>query len=56
MVCNKIEFLVKDKPVFNFKTNKTETMRFLQLNQINKYNYDTGNVDISDQLQALKNG
>ena len=48
MVSNNIEWIVKEKPVFNVRTNKTEAMRFLQLNKINKYNYDMGKVDITD--------
>ena len=53
MVSDKIEWIVKEKPVFNVETNIVETMRFLQLNQINRYNYDMGNVDIADQLRAF---
>ena len=45
-----IEWIVNENPVFNVKTNKIETMSFLHLNQINKYNYDMGNVDITYQL------
>ena len=42
---------MKEKAVFNVKMRKTETMRFLHLNQIDTYNYGIGNVDIADQLR-----
>ena len=53
MVSDKIEWVVKSKPVFNVKTNETEDLQFLQLNQINKYNNEMGGVDIADQLRGV---
>ena len=64
LVTPKVEWMVKEKAVFNVDTGRTETMRFLRLNRIDTYNYEMGNVDIADQLQlngwisgcAIKNG
>ena len=53
MVSDKIEWVVKEKPVYNVNTGRTEQLRFLRLNQIDIYNFDMGNVDIADQLRAF---
>ena len=53
MVSEKIEWVVKSKPVFNVETNETEDLRFLRLNQIHKYNKEMGGVDIADQLRGV---
>ena len=53
MVSDKIEWVVKSKPVFNVKTNETKDLQFLRLNQINKYNNEMGGVDIADQLRGV---
>ena len=34
-------------------TNEVETLKFLRLNQINKYNLEMGGVDIADQLRGV---
>ena len=53
MVSEKIEWVVKSKPVFNVEKNETEDLRFLRLNQIHKYNKEMGGVDIADQLRGV---
>ena len=53
MVSQSIEWIVKEKSVFNVDTNEVETLKFLRLNQINKYNLEMGGVDIADQLRGV---
>lgn len=48
MVSDKVEWVVKEKPVYNVDSGRVEQLRFLRLNQIDTYNYDMGNVDIAD--------
>jgi len=50
MVSPKVEWMVKEKVVFNVDTGRIDTMQFLCLNQIDAYNYEMGNVDIVDQM------
>ena len=39
--------------VYNVDTNEVESMKFLRLNQINKYNNEMGSVDVADQLRGV---
>ena len=39
--------------MYNVETKGKEIMRFLQLNQIDMYNYCMGSVDIADQLRVF---
>ena len=41
------------KMVYNVETHQKEPLQFLQLNQIDMYNHDMGNIDIADQLRVL---
>jgi len=43
----------REKNVYNVDTDEIETMEFLRLNQINKYNMEMGGVDIADQLRGV---
>ena len=53
MVSPSIEWIVKEKNVYNVDTDEIESMEFLRLNQINKYNMEMGGVDIADQLRGV---
>ena len=39
--------------MYNVEINRKKIMRFLQLNQIDMYNYGMGSVDIADQLRVF---
>ena len=39
--------------VYNFETGKLEALKFLRLNQINKYNNGMGDVDVAGQLRGV---
>ena len=52
MASPKIEWVAKTKLVYNVDTGKKEQLRFLRLNQINRYNNSMGEVDIADQLRG----
>ena len=53
MVSPKVEWVVKEKMVYNVETHRKEPLRFLQLNQIDTYNHGMGDVDIADQLRVF---
>ena len=53
MITDTIKWIVKERPVYNVDTKQVELMQFLQLNQIDAYNFGTENVDITDQLRGL---
>jgi hypothetical protein len=46
-----IEWVVKERMVFNIDTQQMEGIKFLHLNVNDDYNNGMGNVDASDQLQ-----
>lgn len=52
MACQKIEWIVKEKLVYNVDSGCSETLQFLRLNQIDNYNAEMGNVDLADQLRG----
>jgi hypothetical protein len=52
MVSVKLEWVVVGKKVYNVDTQKTEYIRFLRLNVIDKYNHTIGHVDVADQLRG----
>ena len=52
MCSPKVEWIVKEKPVYNVDTQRTEMMRFLRLNQIDTYNHGMNDVDAADQLRG----
>jgi hypothetical protein len=52
MVSDSIEWVVKEKNVYNIDTDEVEALKFLRLNYINKYNQEMGGVDIADQLRG----
>ena len=53
MITEKVEWIKKEKDVYNIETQQTEKMEFLRLNQIDTYNYGMGGVDIADQLRVF---
>ena len=44
MVSELVEWVEVEKNVYNVETDETEGMKFLRLNQINKYNHQMGVV------------
>jgi len=53
MICESIQWISKERSVFNVDTFKCETLRFLRLNINDSYNGDMGHVDVSDQLREV---
>ena len=53
MISNKVKWIVKERLVYNVETKRKELIQFLQLNQIDTYNYGMGSVDIADQLRVF---
>ena len=53
MVTDCINWTEKKKLVYNVDTNTQEYIKFLRLNQINKYNQEMGSVDVADQLWGV---
>ena len=45
-------WIVKEKLVYNVDTGLMEVLRFLIMNNIDAYNNEIGNVDLSDQLRG----
>ena len=39
--------------VYNVDTSKVKALKFLRLNQINKYNNGMGDIDVADQIRGL---
>ena len=52
MVYDKLKWVVIDKPIHNVESSKVETLTFLRLNNIAKYNKEIRNVDLADQLHS----
>ena len=52
MVSPKIEWIVKENPVYNVKKQSTEMLCFLRLNQIDKFNNSMNDVHVAEQLQG----
>jgi Transposase IS4/SAP domain len=51
MSCNSINWITKERRVFNVDSGGVEGMRFLRLNINDSYNNEMGHVDVSDQLR-----
>ena len=51
MVATTIEWIVKERLVYNKETDRQEVMRFLSLNVNNDSNCDMGHVENADQLR-----
>jgi hypothetical protein len=51
MICQSIEWIIKERSVFNVDTGRVKYMQFLWLNHVNDYNYGMGHVDVSNQLR-----
>lgn len=51
MIAECIQWIVKERLVYNVDTGKSEVLRFLRLNVNDDYNNDMGHVDVSDQLR-----
>ena len=47
MVCNKLKWVVMEKPCFNVETGMVETLRFLRMNIIHEYSNTMGGVDLA---------
>ena len=52
MCTEKVEWSQVKKSVYNRESGEMESMKFLQVNQIHKYNNEMGHVDIADQLRG----
>ena len=53
MLSESIQWAEKEKTVYNVDTGKVEALKFLKLNQIDKYNNGMGDVDVADQLRGV---
>ena len=52
MVSNEIKWTEIKKNVYNVDSGEVEELKFLRLNNIDKYNKEMGNVDLADQLRG----
>ena len=46
MVCDTLKWVAMEKPRFNVETSMVDTLIFLRMNKIHKYNNTMGGVDI----------
>ena len=53
MVSESIKWNDVQKAGYNVDTDQRKSLKFLRLNQIDKYNKEMGGVDIADQLQRV---
>ena len=55
MVSELIEWVEKEKKVYNIDSNEVESLKFLRLNQIDNYNNGMRDVDVdvADQLRGV---
>ena len=51
MVCDKIKWLIKSRPVYDKTVSQVRKINFLRLNVNDEYNYGMGHVDVADQLR-----
>lgn len=51
MRCEKIEWITKQRPVFDKNIGTVAPINFLRLNVTDEYNYGMGHVDMADQLR-----
>ena len=52
IVSESLKWVTKTRIVYNVDTQRTEGMKFLRLDHINKYNNEMGGVDLADQLKG----
>ena len=52
MCTEKVEWSEVKKSVYNRESGEMESMKFLRVNQIHKYNSEMGHVDVADQLRG----
>ena len=52
MVSDELKWTEMKKNVYNVDSGEVEELRFLRLNNIDKYNKEMGNVDLADQLRG----
>ena len=48
-----IQWVDKEKMVYNVDTGKVEYLKFLRSNKIDKYNNRMGDVDVADQIRGV---
>ena len=53
MVSESIQWVEKQKMVYNVETRKVENLKLSRLNKIDKYNNGMGDVDVDDQLRSI---
>ena len=53
MVSGSIQWVEKEKMVYNVDIGKVEDLKFLSLNQIDNYNNGMGDVDVANQLRGV---
>ena len=53
MVSKSIQWVDKEKMVYNFDTGNVEALKLLRLNQIGKWNNGMGDVNVDDQLRGV---
>ena len=53
MVSKSIQWVEKEKMVYNVDIGKVEDLKFLSLNQIDKYNNGMGNIYVAYQLRGV---
>ena len=49
--CDRLEWITKERKVYNPSTKTTFKMKFHRLNIVDFYNHNMGNVDLADQLR-----
>ena len=52
MVAESVEWMVKQRKVYDRESHSMSMMRYLRLNVIDDYNNNMNNVDIANQLQG----
>ena len=51
MVCKELKWIVCKNSVYNVDPGTNESLKFLQMSNINNYNHQMGDIDIVDQLR-----
>ena len=52
MLSGEVKWVEVNKDVYNVDSGEVEKLKFLRLGHINKYNKETGSVDLADQLRG----
>ena len=52
MVSGEVKWAEVNKDVYNVDSGEVEQLKFLRLGHINRYNKETGSVDLADQLRG----